>query len=241
MWCSTYFCCFDHWSRTCRSWWCRDILRCYRVRILEVLISGPCFETCVGRCGLHALPLYAFLKMALLMVKVQSSIIAYAVPLIKRPIYTGIIGGMYGLVGLSPSVLPHTPAICGARVLAAHLITPIPARRYSLLTGKSFQASVAGPLMGGAFTDKVSWRWCFYINLPIGAVTIVGIAFFFTSPPRENENPIGFWERAKQFDPVGTAIFMPCIVCLLLALQWGGSKYHWGDGEISHSRVFLRT
>ena len=117
-------------------------------------------------------------------------IIAYAVPLVKRPIFTGIIGGMYGL------------------------------------------ASVAGPLMGGAFTDKVSWRWCFYINLPIGAVTIVGIVLFFKSPERKNEESIGFRERAKQFDPIGTLFFIPCIICLLLALQWGGSKYPWSDGKI---------
>ena len=117
-------------------------------------------------------------------------IIAYAVPLHKRPIFTGIIGGMYGL------------------------------------------ASVAGPLMGGAFTDKVSWRWCFYINLPIGAITIAGIAFFFKSPPRKNETSIGFVARAKLFDPIGTVLFIPCIICLLLALQWGGSKYPWSDGKI---------
>ncbi|KAL2049759.1 hypothetical protein ABVK25_009982 [Lepraria finkii] len=117
-------------------------------------------------------------------------IIAYAVPLVKRPIFTGLIGGMYGL------------------------------------------ASVAGPLMGGAFTDKVSWRWCFYINLPIGAVTFLGIALFFKSPERKNEVSIGFKERVKQFDPIGTVFFLPCIICLLLALQWGGSKYPWSDGKV---------
>ncbi|KAJ7275515.1 major facilitator superfamily transporter [Mycena haematopus] len=121
-------------------------------------------------------------------------IIAHSVPLHKRPIYTGLIGGMYGI------------------------------------------ASVAGPLMGGAFTDKVTWRWCFYINLPIGAVALFAITFFFKMPKsadhKRPEVPLTWRQRIDQFDPLGTVIFIPAIVCLLLALQWGGSKYAWKSARI---------
>ncbi|MCJ1310571.1 hypothetical protein MMC25_004236 [Agyrium rufum] len=117
------------------------------------------------------------------------TIIAYSTPLHKRPIYTGIIGAMYGL------------------------------------------SSVAGPLLGGALTDHVSWRWCFYINIPIGAVAFVVVVFLLKAPPRKKEG-VPLKERLIQLDPLGTAVFVPSIVCLLLALQWGGTTYAWSSARI---------
>lgn len=125
-------------------------------------------------------------------------IVAHTVPLRQRPMYTGLLGGMYGI------------------------------------------ASVAGPLMGGAFTDKVTWRWCFYINLPLGGVTFAFIAFFFTSPAKSGKQSGLTWrQKLRQLDPIGTAVFVPAVVCLLLALQWGGSTYPWGNWRIILCLVFF--
>lgn len=81
------------------------------------------------------------------------------------------------------------------------------------------------------FTDHATWRWCFYINLPIGAITIIGVAIFFHNPDRaENHGTIR--ERLKQLDFLGASFLIPGVVCLLLALQWGGTSYAWNSATI---------
>ncbi|KAJ5769666.1 hypothetical protein N7520_004225 [Penicillium odoratum] len=116
-------------------------------------------------------------------------IISQSVPLDKRPVYTGLVGAMFGI------------------------------------------ANVAGPLMGGAFTDRLTWRWCFYINLPIGAVTFFFILCFFQSA-KAIKQKTGWKQQLGEMDLLGSLFFLPAIICLLLALQWGGTKYAWKDGRI---------
>src|ERR1700743_741008 len=78
---------------------------------------------------------------------------------------------------------------------------------------------------------NVTSSWGFYLNLPIGALVLVFLFFAVeNTPPVLGE--LAFKEKLSRIDIPGTLVFIPCIVCLLLALQWGGQQYEWSNGRI---------
>jgi MFS family permease len=102
----------------------------------------------------------------------------------------------------------------------------------SVLGSMYVVASILGPIIGGVFADSyLTWRFCFWINLPIVAVTVALTYFFVPEPVREiAEHPLR--EKLIKLDPLGTGILIISITSLILALQWGGVTVPWSNGQV---------
>ncbi|KAH8657848.1 major facilitator superfamily domain-containing protein [Xylariales sp. PMI_506] len=92
---------------------------------------------------------------------------------------------------------------------------------------------ICGPLVGGAFTSDYTWRWCFYINLPLGAIVVIPLMLVRIPDQMEKPSP-GLVLRSlhKYVDLLGFGLLASAIVQLLLALEFGGNQFTWNSSQV---------
>jgi EmrB/QacA subfamily drug resistance transporter len=111
-----------------------------------------------------------------------------------------------------------------AQAIIADIVPPRQRGRYMGLIGAVFAvASVAGPLLGGFFVDQISWRWVFYVNMPVGVIAILIVIFKLKL--RTAHNP-------HRIDYIGATLLSGGVGALILLTCWGGVEYGWGSATI---------
>jgi len=111
-----------------------------------------------------------------------------------------------------------------AMAIIGDIVSPRQRGRYQGLFGAVFAfASVAGPLVGGVIVEHFSWRWVFYINLPIGIVALIVTTSVLRLP---------FKRLPHRIDYLGSFLLVAGVSSLLLVMVWGGSQYPWSSPVI---------
>jgi len=155
----------------------------------------------------------------------------------KRLLMTAIIIFLIGsaLSGLSQSMdqliafravqgLGAGGLMVGAMATIGDLVSPRERGQYmGYMMGAMTLAMIAGPLVGGYITDSLSWRWIFYINMPIGGAALVYLALTMHLPRKRVEHRV---------DYPGVAVLAVAATAVVLLTTWGGNQYAWGSPEI---------
>ncbi|KAF7596810.1 hypothetical protein BBP40_012409 [Aspergillus hancockii] len=117
------------------------------------------------------------------------------------------------------------------------LVQSTPLRTLPMFTGLMSAveglATLSAPLLGGALVQSLGWRWCFYINAPIGAITLLLMICCFSDPPEPSDVArMVLKQKISQLDLVSNLLFIPALTALFLAFSWAGTKYSWTSGPV---------
>ncbi|KAG0281874.1 hypothetical protein BGZ95_007932 [Linnemannia exigua] len=154
---------------------------------------------------------------AILVFLVGSALCGAAQSMIMMIIARGISG--VGAGGIMSMVM----------IIITDLVAPRERGKYQGIIGAVFGlSSIIGPLLGGVFTDHASWRWAFFINLPIGAITVAVVVKLLHLPHVKGS----LRDKIKRIDFLGAISLVVGLTVILLALNWGGSKHAWNSGII---------
>ncbi|PMD37795.1 efflux pump [Hyaloscypha variabilis F] len=138
------------------------------------------------------------------------------------------------IVGRAVQGIGGSGLLTGAFNIIAAIATP--EKRPMLVgiaMGMTMIGSVIGPVIGGALTTNVSWRWCFYINLPPAGLSIL-IIFALSIPEQMPKKPVlENWRHIiSEMDFLGFTLFAPAVTMFLIAIMWGGNQHAWNSSTI---------